>query len=123
MDVPVRKNDQENISSFSVLSGEVRSLKAELKELEEEKVLLGDVEDEVLLTEDLRAGEGMFFRIGDTFVEMEDDKFTQAIEQEKEKVSERLSVVHTRIEEIQNILAGLKVELYARFRDQIALDM
>lgn len=122
-DVAVRLVDQENICNFAILAEELRTLKKELKDLEEEKVLLGDVEDEVLLTEDLRAGEGMLFRFGDAFIEMDDDRFGELVEDEKTRVGKRIQEVKERLDEIQSTMSKVKAELYSRFRDQIALEM
>lgn len=122
-DVAVRQVDQENICNFAVMAEELRALKTELIALDQEKVLLGDVEDEVILTEDLRAGEGMLFRFGDVFVEMSDEGFESVVEEEKARVYKRIEQVKTRLDEIQDNMAKLKAELYSRFRDQIALEM
>jgi prefoldin subunit 4 len=122
-DVPVRKIDQENISAFSLLADEMKALKIELKDLEEDNVALNDVEDEVLLTEHLRGGEGMLYRYGDAFIELDDSRFEQVISADKARIVERIAKIKDRQAEVQDKMATLKAELYGRFRDQIALEM
>ena len=122
-DVPVRKVDQENIANFSLLADELKSLRIELKDLEEDNVALNDVEDEVLLTEHLRGGEGMLYRYGDAFIELDDARFEEIISSEKSRLEERIATVKSRTAEVQDKMATLKSELYSRFKDQIALEM
>ena len=122
-DVTVREIDQQNICNFSVLAEELREVKRELKDLEQDKVLLGDVEDEVILTEHLRAGEGMLYKFGDVYVEMEDARFEEVVQSEKDRVTKKITELAARAEEIHETLSRLKAELYGRFRNQIALEM
>jgi len=118
----VRKIDQENICAFSILAEELKALKIELKDLDEEKGALNDVEDEIILTEHLRGGEGMRYKFGDCFIEMDDVKFEEVVSTEKSKVEEKLRTTKGRIEEVQDKMVSLKAELYNRFKDQIALE-
>ena len=121
-DVAVRKVDQENICAFSILAEELKALKVELKDLEEDKGALADVEDEIILTEHLRQGEGMFYRYGDTFVELDDSRFEEVIAEEKARTQYKITKTKARIEELQEKMIKLKTDLYARFREQIALE-
>jgi prefoldin subunit 4 len=121
-DVRVRQIDQENICNFSILAEQLKETKDEVKELEKEKAYLNDVEDEVMLTDLLRAGEGMFFRWGDVFVELEDERFEEVVQREKKRVNTRLEELNKQLDEIKDKLLSLKAELYGRFRDQIALE-
>lgn len=121
-ELEVREVDQNNIAKFALLAEEMRELEKEVKELDEEKTGLGDVQDEILLTELLRDGEGMFFRYADTYVEMEDEEFTELVDAEKQGITDKLRTKQARLEEIAEEMAVLKRELYTRFKNQIALE-
>jgi prefoldin subunit 4 len=121
-DVIVREIDQQNICNFSIYADELREIKKKLKELETEKELIADMDDEVLLSEDLRAGEGMLFRLGDVFIEMEDEQFNSAISKETQRISKEIEQLQEKLEQVQTLMTNLKAELYDRFRNQIALE-
>lgn len=121
-EVPVREVDQENICKFSILAEELKELKAEIKQLEEEKRAIDDVEDEMLLSEDLRAGEGIFFRVADAFIELPDELLSEKLKSTENTVSSQLAKLKERLHEVTDQLSRLKAELYGRFRNQIALE-
>lgn len=121
-EITVRKIDLDNIVNFALLAEELKALKVSVKDLEKEKISLDDVEDEVILSESLRAGEGMLYRYGDAFIEMEDSRFEEVIQEEKSNVESQLQKDKSRLATVESKVATLKADLKVRFGEQIGLD-
>lgn len=62
------------------------------------------------------------FLVGEVFIHMGQEKVNEALEKAAEKLEEETSSVKKDIEEIEKLLSDLKVQLYAKFGDNINLE-
>lgn len=121
-DTAVTKQDQENISNFAILADELRSTKQEIKKLEEYKVLLSDATDEAMLAHTDGSEDAAFFRMGDCFLQMNEDAFAVAMDRELENANQKLQQYKDKITQTHTQMVELKSELYSKFKDQISLE-
>ena len=116
--VSVKKEDQGKINKFARKNALLQELKDELKSKMD---ILRDIEEaeaSILMTDD----PVLPYRVGEVFFEMNPDNCQAMLDQSKKTCKERISGLEEEIVVIEGILSGLKVELYARFGNNINLE-
>lgn len=121
-DTSVTKQDQENICNFAILADDLRVIKAEIKRLEEYRVLLSDAQDEAMLAHADGSEDAAFFRLGDCFLRMTEEGFEQQLGKELQASERTLEQSKAKLVDTHTAMVALKTELYAKFKDQISLE-
>ncbi len=62
------------------------------------------------------------YQIGEVFIHMTEEQTQEALEKAKELMEEEVKQLKEECEETQKILAELKIQLYAKFGDNINLE-
>ena len=62
------------------------------------------------------------YQVGEVFIHMSEQQTQDALERAKTDIEEELTKLRTGCDEIQRILMDLKVQLYAKFGDNINLE-
>lgn len=118
MDTQVTKEDQEYINEFSRLHQKNKNIDGELRILNEK---IANTKDASSRCDEL-FGDNTKIMIGETFVEVPEEKAKELIT----KLEEKLNKEKKDFEEMQDInkkrLNELKILLYAKFKDSINLD-
>lgn len=111
--------DQERINKFSSLINKKDDLQQGLKEFTTEKEYLDDLGLEIeLLDED----EKIQFRIGEAFFFLTLEQATLRIEKADAELATKISLTEDSIDELDDQLAALKKQLYAKFGNNINLE-
>ena len=122
-DVELNLEDQENINAFSRLARELEEVMVDLNSHQEEMDLMDDIEAEVLMDDESLNEDGKYnVRLGDAYIELDEEEFNEELEGEQQIVESRLGELVQRRDEIRSEQAVLKKLLYAKFGDSIALD-
>ncbi|KAK2520621.1 Pfdn4 [Columba guinea] len=62
------------------------------------------------------------YQIGDVFISHSQDETQEMLEEAKKSLQEEIEVLESRVESIQRVLSDLKVQLYAKFGNNINLE-
>lgn len=117
--VEVTFEDQQKINEFSKLIMRKDVCQADLNKQRQEKEYLDDVSLEIeLIDED----EKIQYKIGELFVFMKQEKVVEQLEKDTEIIDSKIESLETRESQIDDRLATLKNELYAKFGDNINLE-
>ncbi|KAL4623742.1 prefoldin subunit 4 [Arapaima gigas] len=119
-DVNVTFEDQQKINKFARNTSRVTELK---EEIEAKKKLLQNLEDAsddlMMFTDDSLL---VPYQIGDVFISHSQDETQEMLETAKESLQEEIKGLESRVSSIQGVLADLKVQLYAKFGNNINLE-
>ncbi|SMN22868.1 similar to Saccharomyces cerevisiae YNL153C GIM3 Subunit of the heterohexameric cochaperone prefoldin complex which binds specifically to cytosolic chaperonin and transfers target proteins to it [Maudiozyma saulgeensis] len=117
--VQVTLEDQQKINEFSKLIMRKDVCEADLSQQRQEKEYLEDVSLEIeLIDED----EKVQYKIGELFVFLKQSEVVEQLEKDGEVIDEKIEKLESRETEINERLATLKGELYAKFGDNINLE-
>ncbi|XP_065915334.1 prefoldin subunit 4-like [Dysidea avara] len=120
--IEVAKEDQLKINLFAQKNQQMVELKDRVSELEKEAENLkdaeGSVEESSLLDDD-----SLFpYQIGEMLVHLNAEDTQKFLQKQREQVTEELKELNGQIESIQRVMSDLKVQLYAKFGDNINLE-
>ncbi|XP_071038181.1 prefoldin subunit 4 [Parasteatoda tepidariorum] len=118
-DLHVSFEDQQKINKFARHNSRLDDIMDELKAKENELQALEDAESELLMCAD---EEKTPFRIGDVFVFVTMDQAQEMLADKKESISEEAKVLKEQQESIKQTMSDLKVQLYAKFGNNINLE-
>ncbi|CAD7926754.1 unnamed protein product [Amoebophrya sp. A25] len=118
-DIEVLREDQMKINQFSRLNSEYADLSEEIEMAKKELQTLVDAEEEVQCC--LEA-DGLLFRLGESFIPVDDMEAGERIEASRTKVETKLSTMTDRIETVKTEMDSLKKELYDKFGNSINLE-
>ncbi|CAB4257241.1 similar to Saccharomyces cerevisiae YNL153C GIM3 Subunit of the heterohexameric cochaperone prefoldin complex which binds specifically to cytosolic chaperonin and transfers target proteins to it [Maudiozyma barnettii] len=117
--VQVTLADQKKINEFSKLIMRKDVCEADLAQQRQEKEYLEDVSLEIeLIDED----EKVQYKIGELFVFLKQSEVVEQLEKDGEVIDEKIENLESRETEINERLATLKSDLYAKFGDNINLE-
>lgn len=111
--------DQQRINKFSSLINKKDDLQDTLKNYTIEKEYLDDLGLEI---EMLDEEEKIQYKIGEAFFFLSVDQATLKIEKADEQLASKITKTEETIEEIDEQLASLKKQLYAKFGSNINLE-
>lgn len=111
--------DQQRINKFSSLINKKDDLQDTLKNYTVEKEYLDDLGLEI---EMLDEEEKIQYKIGEAFFFLSVDQATLKIEKQDEELASKISKTEETIDEIDEQLASLKKQLYAKFGSNINLE-
>ncbi|NXC16140.1 PFD4 protein, partial [Corythaeola cristata] len=82
---------------------------------------LEDAFDDVMILED---GDVLLipYQIGDVFISHSQEETQEMLEEAKKSLQEEIDALQSRVESIQKVLSDLKVQLYAKFGNNINLE-
>ncbi|CAH9087285.1 unnamed protein product [Cuscuta epithymum] len=117
-EIEVTWGDQQKINQFSRLNTRFHELEDEIKVAKEKNENLEDASNELILTDE----EVVRFQIGEVFAHVAKEEVESKIEDMKVVTSKSLEKLLEEKEAMVAQMAGLKKELYAKFKDFINLE-
>lgn len=118
MDVKVTKEDQGYINEFSRLHQKTKVIKNEILGVKEK---LENTKDAKHRCDEL-FGENTKILIGETFMEVSEDKATQMLNDLEKKQNDEIKQLEEKVEKNTKRLNELKIILYSKFKNAINLD-
>lgn len=118
-DVHVTYEDQSKINKFAKTNAKLEDLKAELKIKKNDLKNLEEASDEIELFDD---DELIPFVVGEVFISHKLAKTQELLAEAKEKKIAEIKHIEERCAAIQDLMSGLKTQLYLRFGQNIYLE-
>jgi len=118
-DAQVTLEDQQKINKFARHNAKLQDIKEELKTKQKELENLQDAEEELLMLDD---EEAIPYQIGELFVNTSSEESSGLIEKAKGTVQEEIKVLESQADTHKTTLSDLKVQLYAKFGNNINLE-
>ncbi|XP_078690189.1 prefoldin subunit 4-like [Branchiostoma floridae x Branchiostoma belcheri] len=120
-DVQVTYEDQQKINTFANKNAKLVELKEEIEAKQKELQNLEDASDDLLMVDDESAP--IPYRIGEVFISMPLEATQEKLEDAKTQIQQQIAGLNAQADEIKGVLGKLKVELYAKFSNNINLEM
>ncbi|CAH1270622.1 prefoldin subunit 4-like [Branchiostoma lanceolatum] len=120
-DVQVTFDDQQKINTFANKNAKLVELKEEIEAKQKELQNLEDASDDLLMVDDESAP--IPYRIGEVFISMSLEATQEKLEEGKTQIQQQIADLNAQADEIKGVLGKLKVELYAKFSNNINLEM
>ncbi|KAJ8359158.1 hypothetical protein SKAU_G00156830 [Synaphobranchus kaupii] len=119
-DVNVTFEDQQKINKFARSTNRMTELKDEIEAKKKSLQNLEDASDDIMMMDDdaLRIP----YQIGDVFISHTQDETQEMLEAAKEALKKEIKGLEGQVSSIQDVLADLKVQLYAKFGNNINLE-
>lgn len=119
-DVNVTYEDQQRINKFARNTSRMTELKNEIESKKKSLQNLQDASDDLMMLEE----DAMLipYQIGDVFVSHTQEETQEMLEEAKETLELEVKGLEERVSAIQQLLGDLKVQLYAKFGDNINLE-
>lgn len=119
-DVNVTFEDQQKINKFARNTSRMTELKNEIEAKKKSLQNLQDASDDLMLLED----DALLipFQIGDVFISHSQEETQDMLEAAKESLEGEVRGLEERVSSIQRVLGDLKVQLYAKFGNNINLE-
>ncbi|XP_055942308.1 prefoldin subunit 4-like [Argiope bruennichi] len=111
--------DQQKINKFARHNARLDDIIEELKSKENELQALEDAEADLMLSMDK---DKVPYRIGDVFAFISIDEAQQMLDEKKENVNLEAKALRDQQESIKQMMSDLKVQLYAKFGNNINLE-
>ncbi|KAF1646031.1 Prefoldin subunit 4, partial [Eudyptes chrysocome] len=120
-DVNVTFEDQQKINKFARNTSRITELKEEIEVKKKQLQNLEDACDDIMMLDD---GDSFLipYQIGDVFISHSQEETQEMLEEAKKSLQEEIEVLESRVESIQRVLSDLKVQLYAKFGNNINLE-
>uniref|UniRef100_A0A8C3X4T8 Prefoldin subunit 4 n=1 Tax=Catagonus wagneri TaxID=51154 RepID=A0A8C3X4T8_9CETA len=119
-DVNFTFEDQQKINKFAWNTSIITELKKEIevkkKQLQNLEVACGNI---MLSNNDYLM---IRYQIGDVFISHYQEETQEMLEEAEKNLQEEIDALECRVESIQQVLADLKVQLYAKFGSNINLE-
>ncbi|XP_063440292.1 prefoldin subunit 4-like [Mytilus galloprovincialis] len=119
-DIKVTFEDQQKINKFARNNARLQDYKEEVKNKKKELQNVEDAENDLLMRED--DTEPVPYQIGEVFVSFTTDGVGEMLEKAKATLEEEIKTIENQAEFHKKILQDLKVELYAKFGNEINLE-
>ncbi|NWU95794.1 PFD4 protein, partial [Upupa epops] len=120
-DVNVTFEDQQKINKFARNTSRITELKEEIEVKKKHLQNLEDACDDVMMLDD-EDSLLIPYQIGDVFISHSQEETQEMLEEAKKSLQEEIEVLESRVESIQRVLSDLKVQLYAKFGNNINLE-
>uniref|UniRef100_A0A8C9TGH4 Prefoldin subunit 4 n=3 Tax=Scleropages formosus TaxID=113540 RepID=A0A8C9TGH4_SCLFO len=119
-DVNVTFEDQQKINKFARNTSRMTELKEEIEAKKKSLQNLEDASDDLMMFDD----DSLLvpYQIGDVFISHSQEETQEMLETAKELLKEEIKGLESRVSSIQEVLADLKVQLYAKFGNNINLE-
>ncbi|XP_044311721.1 prefoldin subunit 4 isoform X1 [Varanus komodoensis] len=119
-DVNVTFEDQQKINKFARNTSRITELKEEIEDKKKQLQNLQDACDDIMMLDD----DSLLipYQIGDVFISHPQDETQEMLEEAKQNLQEEIGALESRVESIQRVLSDLKVQLYAKFGNNINLE-
>ncbi|XP_020388772.1 prefoldin subunit 4 isoform X2 [Rhincodon typus] len=119
-DVNVTFEDQQKINKFARNNNRLIELKEEIELKKKQLQNLEDASDDIMmLDEDTML---VPYQIGEVFISHSQDETQEMLEAAKQSFQDEIHALQTRVETIQQVLSDLKIQLYAKFGNNINLE-
>ncbi|NWU61186.1 PFD4 protein, partial [Pterocles burchelli] len=120
-DVNVTFEDQQKINKFARNTSRITELKEEIELKKKQLQNLEDACDDIMMLDD---SDSLLipYQIGDVFISHSQEETQEMLEEEKKSLQEEIEALESRVESIQRVLSDLKVQLYAKFGNNINLE-
>ncbi|NXD65014.1 PFD4 protein, partial [Eolophus roseicapillus] len=120
-DVNVTFEDQQKINKFARNTSRITELKEEIEVKKKQLQNLEDACDDIMMLDD---SDSLLipYQIGDVFISHSQEETQEMLEEAKKSLQEEIDVLESRVESIQRVLSDLKVQLYAKFGNNINLE-
>ncbi|MBN3278914.1 PFD4 protein, partial [Polyodon spathula] len=120
-DVNVTFEDQQKINKFARNTNRMSELKDEIEAKKKSLQNLEDASDDIMMLDD-EDSVAIPYQIGDVFISHSQEKTQDMLEGAKESLKDEIKVYEGRVAAILQVLADLKVQLYAKFGNNINLE-
>ncbi|XP_041655324.1 prefoldin subunit 4 [Cheilinus undulatus] len=119
-DVNVTFEDQQKINKFARNTSRMTELKNEIEEKKKSLQNLQDASDDLMMFDD----DSLLipYQIGDVFISHTQEETQEMLEAAKEALELEVKGLEERVSAIQELLGDLKVQLYAKFGNNINLE-
>ncbi|XP_018090435.1 prefoldin subunit 4 [Xenopus laevis] len=118
-DVNVTLEDQQKINIFARNTNRATELKDEIEVKKKQLQNLEDACEEIMMLEDSLL---VPYQIGDVFISHSQEETQEMLEAAKKQMEEEIECLQSRVESIHQVLSDLKVQLYAKFGNNINLE-
>ncbi|KAK1125208.1 prefoldin subunit 4-like [Acipenser oxyrinchus oxyrinchus] len=120
-DVNVTFEDQQKINKFARNTNRMSELKDEIEAKKKSLQNLEDASDDIMMLDD-EDSLAIPYQIGDVFISHSQEETQDMLEGAKESLKDEIKVYEGRVAAILQVLADLKVQLYAKFGNNINLE-
>ncbi|XP_041801993.1 prefoldin subunit 4 [Chelmon rostratus] len=119
-DVNVTFEDQLKINKFARNTSRMTELKKEIEAKKKSLQNLQDASDDLMMLDD----DSLLipYQIGDVFVSHTQEETQEMLQSAKEALEQEVRGLEERVSAIQQTLGDLKIQLYAKFGDNINLE-
>uniref|UniRef100_UPI0037E76CF8 prefoldin subunit 4 n=1 Tax=Semicossyphus pulcher TaxID=241346 RepID=UPI0037E76CF8 len=119
-DVNVTFEDQQKINKFARNTSRMTELKNEIEAKKKSLQNLQDASDDLMMFDD----DSLLipYQIGDVFINHTQEETQEMLEAAKEALEQEVKGLEGRVSAIQELLGDLKVQLYAKFGNNINLE-
>ncbi|XP_019721862.1 prefoldin subunit 4 isoform X1 [Hippocampus comes] len=119
-DVNVTFEDQQKINKFARSTNRMTELKKEIESKKKSLQNLQDASDDLMMFDD----DSLLipYQIGDVFISHTQEETQEMLEDAKEALNQEVKGLDERVSAIQQLLSDLKVQLYAKFGNNINLE-
>ncbi|KAM7150430.1 prefoldin subunit 4 isoform 1-T1 [Macrochelys suwanniensis] len=120
-DVNVTFEDQQKINKFARNTSRITELKEEIEVKKKQLQNLEDACDDMMMLDD---DDSILipYQIGDVFISHSQNETQEMLEEAKKNLQGEIEALESRVESIQRVLSDLKVQLYAKFGNNINLE-
>ncbi|XP_067096323.1 prefoldin subunit 4 [Osmerus mordax] len=119
-DVNVTFEDQQKINKFARNTNRMTELKDEIEAKKKSLQNLQDASDDIMMFDDDTLL--VPYQIGEVFISHTQEETQEMLEAAKEGLEQEVKDLDGRVSAIQQVLADLKVQLYAKFGNNINLE-
>uniref|UniRef100_A0A3B4TJM1 Prefoldin subunit 4 n=2 Tax=Seriola dumerili TaxID=41447 RepID=A0A3B4TJM1_SERDU len=119
-DVNVTFEDQQKINKFARNTSRMTELKSEIDAKKKSLQDLQDASDDLMMLDD----DALLipYQIGDVFISHTQEETQEMLEAAKEALEQEVKGLEEQVSAIQQVLGDLKVQLYAKFGNNINLE-
>ncbi|XP_053308710.1 prefoldin subunit 4 [Spea bombifrons] len=118
-DVNVTFEDQQKINVFARSTSRATELKDEIEVKKKQLRNLEDACDDLMMLDDALL---VPYQIGDVFISHSQEETQEMLEAAKRALEEEIEGLQSQVGSIHQVLADLKVQLYAKFGNNINLE-
>ncbi|XP_072917728.1 prefoldin subunit 4 isoform X2 [Hemitrygon akajei] len=119
-DVNVTFEDQQKINKFARNNNKLIELREEIELKKKQLQNLEDASDDIMMLDEDAVL--VPYQIGEVFISHSQDETQEMLEAAKQSLQDEIQALQSRVEAIQQVLSDLKVQLYAKFGNNINLE-
>ncbi|ELU18687.1 hypothetical protein CAPTEDRAFT_226422 [Capitella teleta] len=119
-EVNITIEDQSKINTFARHNARLQDLKIEMQKKKKELQNLEDAADELLMIDE--EDSLIPYMIGEVFVRLSTDEATSMLDRSKADLDAEIAGIEAKCDEHKQILSNLKIQLYAKFGNNINLE-